>query len=156
MSAAPLASTPSIDIDAPRTHNRLHWAIVDTLTMTRRHLLHIPQAPEQLFSATFQPIMMVLLFRYVFGGAIATPGMSYVNFLMPGIFLQSVVMEGMTGGINLALDFKQGIIEAFCHGTIRKPQTTFGNVKADVLARLDPNYRRVDFCDVILNAAWAE
>lgn len=52
--------------------------------------------------------------------------------------------------------FKQGIIEAFCHGTIRKPQTTFGNVKADVLARLDPNYRRVDFCDVILNAAWAE
>jgi len=51
-------------------------------------------------------------------------------------------------------DFKHGIIEAFAHGTIRKPQTTFGNVKADVLARMDPSYRRVDFTEVILNSDW--
>ncbi|MBR0665231.1 HD domain-containing protein [Roseomonas hellenica] len=52
--------------------------------------------------------------------------------------------------------FKNGIIDAFACGTIRKPQTTFGNVKADVLALRDPNYQRVDFCDVILNSAWSE
>lgn len=52
--------------------------------------------------------------------------------------------------------FKSGIIDAFACGTIRKPQTTFGNVKADVLALRDPDYQRVDFCDVILNSAWSE
>ncbi|MDR3535022.1 MAG: HD domain-containing protein [Acetobacteraceae bacterium] len=51
--------------------------------------------------------------------------------------------------------FKEGIIAAFAHGTIRKPETTFGNVKADVLARMDPGYRRVNFCEVILSSAWA-
>jgi len=51
-------------------------------------------------------------------------------------------------------DFKHGIIGAFAHGTIRKPDTTFGNVKADVLARMDLTYKRVDFTDVILNSDW--
>ncbi len=51
-------------------------------------------------------------------------------------------------------DFKHGIIKAFTHGTIRKPDTTFGNVKADVLARMDPTYKRVDFTEVILNSEW--
>lgn len=52
--------------------------------------------------------------------------------------------------------FKDGIIDAFACGTIRKPQTTFGNVKADVLALRDPGYKRVNFCDVILNSPWSE
>ena len=53
-------------------------------------------------------------------------------------------------------DFKNGIIDAFACGTIKKPATTFGNVKADVLALRDPTYRRVSFTDVILNSKWAE
>lgn len=52
--------------------------------------------------------------------------------------------------------FKDGIIDAFACGTIRKPQTTFGNVKADVLDLRDPGYKRVNFCDVILNSPWSE
>jgi hypothetical protein len=52
--------------------------------------------------------------------------------------------------------FKEGIIQAFADGTIEKPETTFGNVKADVLARMDPNYRRVNFCDIILGSAWRD
>ncbi|MBO9708064.1 MAG: HD domain-containing protein [Caulobacter sp.] len=52
--------------------------------------------------------------------------------------------------------FKNGIIDAFAKGTIFKPDTTFGNVKADVLELRDPSYRRVNFCDVILNSKWAE
>jgi hypothetical protein len=53
-------------------------------------------------------------------------------------------------------DFKNGIIDAFAAGTIKKPETTFGNVKADVLALRDPSYRRVNFCDVILHSKWPE
>jgi len=50
--------------------------------------------------------------------------------------------------------FKEGIIDAFAKGTIRKPETTFGNVKADVLALKDPNYHRLNFCSIILGSAW--
>jgi hypothetical protein len=53
-------------------------------------------------------------------------------------------------------DFKNGIIDAFAAGTIKKPETTFGNVKADVLALRDPSYRRISFCDVILHSKWPE
>jgi HD domain len=53
-------------------------------------------------------------------------------------------------------DFKNGIIDAFAAGTIKKPETTFGNVKADVLALRDPTYRRINFCDVILHSKWPE
>lgn len=62
------------------------------------------------------------------------------------------VVEAHPRGPN----FKEGIIRAFAHGTGRKPETTFGNVKADVLERLDPSYKRVNFCDVILNSAWRD
>lgn len=52
------------------------------------------------------------------------------------------------------LKFKHGIVTSFCLGTIRKPQTTFGNVKADVLAKMDPTYKRENFVDLILNSPW--
>jgi hypothetical protein len=52
--------------------------------------------------------------------------------------------------------FKNGIIDAFAAGTIKKPETTFGNVKSDVLALRDPTFKRINFCDVILNSAWSE
>ncbi|MFJ6321498.1 MULTISPECIES: HD domain-containing protein [unclassified Rhizobium] len=52
------------------------------------------------------------------------------------------------------LKFKHGILSAFCYGTIKKPETTFGNVKADVLARMDPTYKRVDFAELIMGSKW--
>src|ERR1700733_13029780 len=52
------------------------------------------------------------------------------------------------------VNFKEGIIDAFAHGTIKKPETTFGNVKADVLALKDPTYKRLNFCSIILGSAW--
>jgi hypothetical protein len=52
--------------------------------------------------------------------------------------------------------FKQGIIDAFAQGTMHKPQTTFGNVKADVLALKDPRYKRIDFCSLILGSSWSD
>ena len=62
----------------------IRTATADTLVITRRNLLRIPRAPDLLIGFTVQPVMFVLLFVYVFGGAIQTPGYDYVDFLMPG------------------------------------------------------------------------
>ena len=119
-----------------RTHSRLYWLIADTWVVTRRHLLHIPQQPEQLFSATIQPIMFILLFVYCLGGAIDVPGMSYVNFLMAGIFVQSIVMEGMTGASGLAMDLKRGIIDRFRTLPMSPAAALTGPILSDVVRNL--------------------
>ncbi|MGH2514720.1 MAG: ABC transporter permease, partial [Ktedonobacterales bacterium] len=58
----------------PERHSRLYWAFADALVLTKRHLVRIPRIPEELIFSTIQPVMFVLLFRYVFGGAIAVSG----------------------------------------------------------------------------------
>ena len=68
-----------------RSRDGLRYAASDTLVLAHRNLLRIPRAPDLLLSFTVQPIMFVLLFAYVFGGAIDTPGFDYIDFLMPGI-----------------------------------------------------------------------
>ena len=69
-------------------------SLADTLVLARRSLLRIPRQPDLLVGFTVQPIMFVLLFVYVFGGAISTPGVSYVNYLIPGIIIQSMTFGG--------------------------------------------------------------
>jgi ABC-2 type transport system permease protein len=76
--------------------------VADTLVLMRRNLLRIPRQPDLLFGFTIQPIMFVLLFVYVFGGAIKTPGYDYVDFLMPGIIVQSIAFGGFVTAIGLA------------------------------------------------------
>ena len=63
----------------------IKWLVLDTLTVTKRNLIAYTRIPEAVFFSSVQPIMFVLLFRYVFGGAIKTPGYSYAYFLIPGI-----------------------------------------------------------------------
>ena len=92
---------------------RLRWAVSDTLTITQRNLLALLRIPEQLFFSTVQPIMFVLLFTYVFGGAINVPGGDYVNYLMPGIFVQTVAFGAVSTSIGLAEDLQKGLIERF-------------------------------------------
>ena len=70
----------------PLARPALYWVFADALVLARRQLVQIPRIPEELIFSTIQPIMFVLLFRYVFGGAIAVQGTSYVNYLMAGIF----------------------------------------------------------------------
>jgi len=65
-------------------------AIRDGLIIAKRQLLQLTRVPEVLIFSTIQPVMFVLLFRFVFGGSINTPGTDYVQFLMPGIFVQTV------------------------------------------------------------------
>lgn len=93
--------------------SRFAWAIRDGLLMVKRNLLHIPRTPELLLDSTIQPVIFVLLFRYVFGGAIAVQGTSYVNYLMAGIFVQTLVFAAVTSGIGIANDLSKGLIDRF-------------------------------------------
>ena len=82
--------------------------------MARRNLLRIPRAPDLLLSFTVQPVMFVLLFAYVFGGAIETPGFDdYKDFLMPGIITQSIAFGGFITAIGLSEDLNKGLIDRF-------------------------------------------
>ena len=89
------------------------WALLDAIVLARRSLLETLRVPELIVFVAIQPIMFVLLFRYVFGGAIQVPGGQYVNFLMPGIFVQTVAFGGVTTGIGLAQDMQRGLIDRF-------------------------------------------
>jgi ABC transporter DrrB family efflux protein len=87
------------------------FAVRDIGAMTWRNLLRIRRLPQLLVFATIQPLLFVLMFRYVFGGAISVPGTDYVNFLMAGIFAQVVAFGAVNTAIGLAEDRSQGLIE---------------------------------------------
>ena len=88
------------------------WAVNDTMLMTWRNLLHYVRVPQLIAFAVIQPIMFTVLFVYVFGGAIQT-GVDYVDFLIPGIIIQTVVFGSMGSGINIAEDMQKGIMDRF-------------------------------------------
>jgi ABC-2 type transport system permease protein/oleandomycin transport system permease protein len=92
---------------------RAGWAVNDTLLLTWRNLLHYIRVPQLVVFAVIQPIMFTVLFAYVFGGAIATPNGNYVDFLIPGIIVQTVVFGSMGSGINIAEDMQKGIMDRF-------------------------------------------
>lgn len=81
-----MSTSTTVSMGSPASHGYLRWALADTFVLTRRNLIQYLRSPEEIMSATIQPILFVLLFRYVFGGAIDTDGTSYVNYLM-GIFV---------------------------------------------------------------------
>ena len=80
------------------------YAVADTLVLARRNLKRIPRQPDLLIAFTVQPVMFVLLFVYVFGGAISTPGYEYVDYLMPGIITQSIAFGGFVTALGLVDD----------------------------------------------------
>ncbi len=117
----------------PGIGQRLLWNITDALTIMGRNLRHIPRTPELLADVTIQPIIFVLLFRYVFGGAIAVEGTSYVNYLMAGIFVQTIVFAAMTSGIGLAYDLSKGIIDRFRSLPMARAAVVTGRTLTDLL-----------------------
>jgi daunorubicin resistance protein C len=89
------------------------YVVSDTLAMTWRNLLKYRRVPTLLVFSTIQPVMFVLLFAFVFGGAIVIPGVDYKNYLMPGIFVQTVVFGASQTGVALAEDLTRGMIDRF-------------------------------------------
>jgi ABC-2 type transport system permease protein/oleandomycin transport system permease protein len=107
-------------------------ALSDTLVLAKRSLLRIPRQPDLLVGFTVQPIMFVLLFVYVFGGAIETPGLDYVDFLMPGIIVQSMVFGGFVTALGLAEDLKKGLIDRFRSLPMSRAAVLTGRTLADI------------------------
>jgi ABC-2 type transport system permease protein/oleandomycin transport system permease protein len=108
------------------------YALSDTVVLARRSLLRIPRQPDLLVGFTVQPIMFVLLFVFVFGGAIETPGLDYVDFLMPGIIVQSMVFGGFVTALGLSEDLKKGLIDRFRSLPMWGPSVLTGRILADV------------------------
>ena len=117
----------------PVARPRLYWTIADALVLAKRHLIQIPRIPDELIFATIQPIMFVLLFRYVFGGAIPIKGTSYANFLMPGIFTQTVIFGATTTGIGLATDLQRGLVDRFRSLPMAKSAVLTGRTLSDLV-----------------------
>jgi ABC transporter DrrB family efflux protein len=105
----------------------------DTLVLARRNLLRIPRQPDLLIAYTVQPIMFVLLFVYVFGGAIQTPGFDYVDFLMPGIIVQSIAFGGFVTALGLTEDVHKGLIDRFRSLPMSRAAVLLGRTSSDIV-----------------------
>jgi ABC-2 type transport system permease protein/oleandomycin transport system permease protein len=108
------------------------YAISDTWVLAKRSFLRIPRAPDLLLSFTVQPIMFVLLFAYVFGGAIATPGYNYIDFLIPGILVQTMSFGGFVTALGLAEDLKKGLVDRFRSLPMARSAVLAGRTLADI------------------------
>jgi ABC transporter DrrB family efflux protein len=105
----------------------------DTAVLARRNLRRIPRQPDLLIAYTIQPVMFVLLFVYVFGGAIRTPGFDYVDFLMPGIIVQSIAFGGFVTALGLSEDVQKGLIDRFRSLPMSRAAVLAGRTFSDVL-----------------------
>ncbi len=110
--------------------------VADALTIMWRNLLNLRRNPQLLVFATIQPVIFVLMFRYVFGGAIRVPGVPYVDYLMPGIFVQTVVFGSLTTGVGLAEDLHKGLIERFRSLPMARSAVLVGRTFADLFRNL--------------------
>jgi ABC transporter DrrB family efflux protein len=107
--------------------------VSDTLIIAERNLVRLPRAPELLIGFTIQPIMFVLLFRYVLGGAIRTPGYSYVDFLLPGIIVQNTAFGGFATALGLNEDVRKGLIDRFRSLPMSRAAVLAGRTLSDVV-----------------------
>jgi ABC-2 type transport system permease protein/oleandomycin transport system permease protein len=128
------ATIPVRALDRPR-HSNTGWAIRDTITITWRNLIGMMRQPQVLVFSTIQPVLFVLMFRYVFGGAIRIPGFNhpYDDYLMPGVFAQTVVFGSLQTGVGLSEDLHKGLIERFRSLPMARSAVLAGRTIADLL-----------------------
>ncbi|MFC4906523.1 ABC transporter permease [Actinomadura gamaensis] len=116
--------------------NALTLSVVDGWTITKRNALKIRRSPDLLGAAVMFPIVFVLMFVYVFGSVIHVPGMSYREFLIPGIFVQAVIMGAQTTGYTLTLDLQKGIYDRFRSLPMARSAVLIGQTVSDLLMNL--------------------
>ena len=107
--------------------------VPDTLAMTWRNLARYRRSPELLFFSTISPIMFVLLFNYVFGGAIQTGNLSYINYLIPGILIQTTIFGSTNTGVGLADDLQKGMVDRYRSLPMARSSVITGRIIADTL-----------------------
>jgi ABC transporter DrrB family efflux protein len=108
------------------------YAVSDTLVLAWRSLMRVRRQPDLLVGYTIQPIMFVLLFVYVFGGAIRTPGLEYEDFLIPGILVQSMAFGGFATALGLSDDVKKGLVDRFRSLPMWGPAVVAGRILGDI------------------------
>lgn len=127
----------TLTLQAPSARKRpiLGWTLHDGLVVARRNLIQTIRVPELLFFSIVQPVIFVLLFAYVFGGAIPIPGdaasNAYREYLMPGIFGQTVAFAAASSTVGLAEDMHKGIIDRFRALPMSPPGVLLGRTFAD-------------------------
>ena len=134
MSAVTVTQKPT----RPGVSQRLAYAIGDGAIIAERNLTQMIRVPTVLVFELVQPVMFTLLFRYVFGGAIAKlpPGMDYVVFLMPGIFVQNAIFGATTTAIGIADDLKKGMVDRFRSLPMSRSAMLIGRTTADLAKNL--------------------
>lgn len=118
----------------PGAGSRLRWAVADGLTVTKRNLIAYTRTPALLVFAVVQPVMFVLLFRYVFGGAIKVdvPG-GYVSYLTPGIIGQSAAFASFGTAVGLAREIQKGVVDRYRSMPMARSAVLVGRLTADTL-----------------------
>jgi ABC-2 type transport system permease protein len=111
----------------------LKKALVDGAVVAKRNLIKIKRVPDLLVFTTMSPIMFILLFAYVFGSQIHVPGVNYREFLIPGIFAQTVIFGATITGAGLAEDMQKGIIDRFRSLPMSRSAVLVGRTTSDVL-----------------------
>lgn len=128
-------ATPDEKTLAREAHLGLGRAVADAATMTWRNLKRLGRNPELIVFSTIQPVIFVLMFVYVFGGAINTgiKGVSYVDFLMAGVWVQTVTFGALNTGVGLAEDLQGGLIERFRSLPMARSAVLVGRTTADLV-----------------------
>jgi ABC transporter DrrB family efflux protein len=127
MSASELATTAP-----PGRRELVPMVVSDTLSIAWRGVVTYRRVPQLLVFSTIQPVVFVLMFRYVFGGAIHVPGVDYVDYLMPGIFVQTSVFGAIATAIGLATDVQSGLLERFRSLPMARSAVLTGRTIADL------------------------
>jgi ABC-2 type transport system permease protein/oleandomycin transport system permease protein len=127
------AATTAAPAGVRRRRNTALRPVGDALAITGRNLIAYRRVPQLLVFSTIQPVIFVLLFRYVFGGAVQSiPGVPYVDFLIPGIFVQTTVFGAIATAIGLATDLKSGLLERFRSLPMARSAVLVGRTLADL------------------------
>ncbi len=116
----------------PEPRRLLFPALSDALAIAWRGVVSYRRVPQLLVFSTIQPVVFVLMFRYVFGGAIRVPGFDYVDYLMPGIFVQTSVFGAIATAIGLAADVQSGLLERFLSLPMARSAVLVGRTFADL------------------------
>ena len=127
-----LSTADHVEVDEPR--HIIVGPIRDAMAIAWRNLRALPRIPQYLVFSTIQPVIFILMFRYVFGGAIKVPGpIPYVDFLIPGVFAQVVVFGSMGTAIGLATDMQSGLLERFRSLPMARSALLAGRTLADTV-----------------------
>ncbi len=122
-----------IDAVSRPPSSELWWNVTDTLVLTWRNMLRYVRLPQLLVFSTIQPVMLLLLFNYVFGGAIFTGGIEYIQYLLPGFLVQIVVFGSTQTSVGLAEDLSRGLIDRFRSLPMARAAVLAGRTLADTL-----------------------